>query len=340
MLTLMLPALRAEAENLGELTLSGLLIEPAFTLDEPKRGHFDIGRSFIAASWIRDEMISAKMKLGSKSLIGQPARYGPGPTDELGLIEAYGQADTSFGMLRAGLVPIQYGLEGGDIEEQLRFPRSFIYSKRIVNLRDHGVSYHIDNKGFFTDFAVHNGEGGPDLDNEIWVTGRWGWQSPRAIRMGFSGTTGGTTPLSTDPDGTSSSTEAGLNVDESSRIRIANAFLSWRFDPFLFETEASGGDVIQDSGVEKIRGIRGDFEYRSSDRFSWLVRYDSYDPSDSPKDREIEYTAGWAWRSKYENSVLYIFGSKVVQENVEQDTHRLQILWRLTPTASGFGTRL
>jgi hypothetical protein len=337
------PSQAYSQESLGTLGVSGIYLEPTFTFAEPKRSSFDAGRSFLAISWTREPVLSATLKVGSRSLIGTPARYGPAPVDELGLIEGYAQADSVIGRVRAGLVPISFSLEGGDTEERLRFPRSLLFANRIINLRDYGVSYHIGYEGMFSDWSIHNGEGGTDLDNRMWYTFRAGYQVGRRYKIGISGATGSTTPASTDPEGTAlpaDSARAGLDVGQSAKIRLANFFAEAQFDRVNLLTEFTTGDITQPAGEGKLGGGHFDIEWEASESHSFLARYDRFDPSISGGDKVNEYMVGWGWKSLYANSVLYVFGSKQSFEGPSPDVHRAIILWRITPQANSFRSPL
>ena len=332
----------APSETLGDLAVSGLFIEPSFLFTEPHRGQFQVGQSFLALTWTRDRLLSATIKLGSRSLIGKPARYGAAATDDIAVIESFAQLDSGYGRLRAGIIPIPFGLEGGDSEGRLSFPRSQLYNAfRVINIRDYGVSYHITNVGFFSDWAAHNGEGGPDLDNEMWFTLRGGWQGGRFVRLGFSGSTGSTNPTSTNPTGSTwTSSQAGLDVTQRSKIRIANTFLNWEVDPFEFSIEATGGDTAQDSGNRKFRALHVDTAWNTNSETKWLARYDSFDPTLGPGDRVDEWTLGLAWSTKYQNSVVYLLATKQVLEDNPIGVHKFQLIWRMTPMANSFRTSL
>ncbi|MEK7356931.1 MAG: hypothetical protein AAB250_10805 [Bdellovibrionota bacterium] len=329
------------AETLGDIGVSGLLLEPSFRFEEPRRGQFDVGRSYLAVTWTRDPSVSASIKLGSRSLIGKPARYGPAATDDIAVIEAYAQLESAFGRIRAGLVPLPYGWEGGDSEHRLSLPRSQLFRNRIVNIRDHGVSYHVGFEGYFSDWAIHNGEGGPDLDNDMWFTLRSGWEGARFLRLGLSGTTGSTNAASTNlTPATWTSADAGLSIGERAKIRIANAFLNWEVNPIEVTLEATAGNTFQDSGDRELRAVHLDLNFVPNESVSWLTRYDIFDPSTAPNDRSDEYTLGLAWKGKYRNSVLYVLGSKQVLENVPLNVHKAEIIWRMTPSANSFRSPL
>ena len=325
-------------ESLGSLAVSGLFLEPSFVYFEPSQGSFEAGRSFVAFSWTREPNLSAVIKVGSRSLIGTPARYGPAPVDQLALIEGYAQFDTQVGNLRGGLIPVEYSLEGGDSEERLRFPRSLLFENRVINLRDYGVSYHMSTGGFFSDWAIHNGEGGTDTDNRMWFTFRAGFQNGRSFKLGLSGSTGSTTPLSTS--NAISVQAAGYNFNESAKIRLANFFMEGTWERLTGSVEITGGDVQQDSGPNRLKAGHVDIDYNLSDKWSLLARYDQFDPTSADNDSVRDYLAGVALKSIYENSVLYLFGSQRKYEGQPNDIHRVLLIWRMTPFANSFRSPL
>ncbi len=335
------PQVKAD-EGLGMLSLSDLLLEPTFTYSEGTRGNFSLGASYLEATWRREAMISGVIKIGPQSLIGKPARYSAAASDDVAIIEGFAQADTDWGRVRLGLVPLPFGVEGGDAERRLRFPRSLPYRTGFLGLRDYGFNYRISYEGFFSEWAAHNGEGGANLDDETWFTARWGWQGGRFFRIGFSGATGRTTPRSTNPQGTTLNLpELGLDVNKMARVRIANFFLDWEISPVRLEVEANAADTRQDETDIKFRALRVDLEYQTGASVNLLARYDAMDPrNDVEGDQITELSAGFAWRSQYENSVLYVIGTKRMQQDVPHDVHRGMILWRVTPAALKFGAPL
>ena len=331
----------AYTESLGKLELSDLLIEPVFRMDEPKLASFGLGNSYLAATWKRDSALSAELKVGSRDLIGAPMRYGVAMDSELSLVEAYAQYDSVYGRIRAGLIPIAFSSQGGDTEARLSLTRSLLFANRQVNLRDYGFSYRLTNEGFFSDWAIHNGEGGKDLDNELWFTARWGYEGGRFFRAGVSGSAGRTSPSSTNPLGVSSSADAGLDVDKIARIRIANLFFDWEISPVRIEFQATGGDTRQDDDISKFRTLNADFIIAANERLSWILRYDTYDPkTDAGGDLVTEGTAGLAWRTRYDNSVLYLLGTKRWLQDASSERHAFLVMWRVTPSAVGYRTAL
>ena len=338
------PSLAAE-EGLGTLELADLFLEPQYSYVEGSGGAFQLGSSYFAAGWTRDRLVSAIVKVGTKRLIGSPSRYSSTPAaDEISVVEGFAQLDSDLGRFRLGMIPIPFGLEGGDAERRLRLPRSLGFQSRFLNLRDIGASYRIGVNGFFSDWSVHNGEGGTDLDGEAWFTGRWGWEDARVFRIGLSGSAGRTSPKSTQVGIAAGAVESetGFKYDKSARIRVANAFMDWLLNPFRFSLEATAGDTFQgDADVMKFRALHADLDVQLSPRLGLLTRYDIMSPRNDVSNSQItESSAGLAWRSRYENSVLYLVGTKRSQQNVSQDVHRGMIIWRITPMASSFPSTL
>ena len=210
-----------------------------------------------------------------------------------------------------------------------------------MNLRDYGFSYHISTGGFFSDWAVHNGEGGTDLDNRMWFTFRTGFQEGRALKVGVSGSTGSTTPLSTNVSTPSTTVSvAGYDVTRSAKIRLANVFGEFNWERLTASFEITGGDIEQDSGSNRLRAGHVDLDYNLSDQWSLLARYDQYDPTSADNDSVIDMMAGVALKSAFENSVLYLFGSQRRYEGQPNDIHRVLLVWRMTPLANSFRSPL
>jgi hypothetical protein len=132
-----------------------------------------------------------------------------------------------------------------------------------------------------------------------------------------------------------------VDVNRAARVRIANAFASWELTPFTLELELTAGDTRQDNDVLKMRAMHVDLELDATPSVTWLARYDTIDPrSDVGGDIVTEATVGLGWRSRYENSVLYVLGTKRFQENFRPDLHRLMLLWRITPEAMNIHSSL
>ena len=339
-LNLMSPtSAQAALDRLGDFSLSNFFLEPSATYGERRAGGFGFGNSHIEVNWTQQNYLSAVMKLGSSDLIGQPARYGNPAPAQIQFIEAYGQLSSDWGQLRSGLIPLSFGLEGGDTEMNLRFPRSLLFSRRIIGLRDEGISYRITTDGFVSEWAVSNGESGADKDDRLWFTARTGWTYGRFLRMGFSFQTGNTTAKSTDPEGKLTPPASGFDPTRPSHVRIADAFFRYGDKAFGMEVEAAAGDATQlftlSTTTQRLRFLRVDTDWQFWRGLTALARYDVLDPDASARGDLVQETvAGLAWRDAYETSVLTMLFSKVVDQ-AAQTSHQVQLIWRLTPVAMG-----
>ena len=328
------------ADRLGQLEVSDLLLEPTIFYGEPKVGQFQPGNSILGVSWIRDSVISGKIAVGTKALLGAPARYGSVNDQELGIVEGYAQADSYLGRVRLGLVPLAFGLEGGAVEARLRFPRSLLFQKRLFPLRDYGLSYAIDWNGYFSEWQLHNGEAGRDLDNQTWFTATWGYRPSAKFRVGASAQVGRTTILSTNPTGALSSSSAGLDVNQPSKIRAGNAFVDFTVGQVSVAVEATAGEIAQDPGPSggnsSFGGGHADAYWTFSEAFAGLARWDQYVAKSDARgtDWAQAATVGIAYRQPYETSVVYLYATKTWQKSAAQDDHSVRLVWRITPYAS------
>ena len=322
-------------ERLGVLEVSDLFLEPSFHYFETRTGGFEAGNSLLSIRWLRDENIAAIVTMGTRDLVGRPRRYRAGTEAEFTLAEAFIEAHSSFGDIRFGRVPLPFGTESGRGEARLRLPRSMLFREAWIGLRDQGLAYAIENKGFFSEWSIHNGEGGPDLDNQIWFTARWGWQGGDGIYTGFSGAAGRTTTESTqDSTRTRTTALSGIDPDQSSKNRFGNLFFEWDGLPFGALIEGTFGETEQARTIQRLRAGHVDLSYTISRRLGLLARYDILDPNDrTQRDRQDETSIGFSLKGRYSTSALYVFATKTHIEGSAQDRHEAMVVWRLTPLA-------
>ena len=197
---------------------------------------------------------------------------------ELAIVEAYAQLDSSYGRVQFGLVKIPFGAEGGIPEGLLHFQRSLIFQDGIVGLRDQGINYAIENGGFFSEWAIHNGEGGEDKDNQIWFTGRAGYHISMPWRVGLSWQVGRTHVAATHPDSTLAPTPrylAFMNVDESSKVRIGDIYTVYENPKLGASAELTSGQVEQDGGNTNFYAGHADVYVPLNKSIAALARVDT-----------------------------------------------------------------
>jgi len=330
-----------QSERLGILEIREIFLEPRFRYYETRSGEFDLGNSLIGFQWIRDDVISAVLTAGARDLVSRPRFYRSTNESDFTLIEAFIQADSIVGNFRFGRVPLPYGLESGRGEAILRLPRSLIFSQQWLGLRDQGLAYEIEFHGFSSEWAVHNGEGGENLDNQIWFTSRWAWSGGAGVLLGFSGATGRTTPMSTmlEPGSTApprTLTEAGIDPTQSSKIRFGNLFFEYEKPWLSLAAEGHVGEFVQNSEKTRLRGGHADVRLSLNRTLSLLARWDVLDPNDRLKDDRLQQaTLGFSVRGLYDTSTIYILASRSEQQGQTQPTHEGWVIWRLAPYARG-----
>ncbi len=323
------PQLVFSADSLGELAVYRLMVEPNFYIAEPKTAAFELKRGLFALQWKNDNRWQAQVAVGSPDMIGLPSRYGA-ESKSWGLVEAYGQWDSGLGVLRLGLLPLDYGLEGGEFEEVLIFPRSLIYQKRYMGLRDVGFSYYIKQNVYYSRLTIHNGEGGADLDNHAWFTAKWGldlgvWD------FGLSGQVGNTTPLSTNQS-TNASTDELFSATQSHKLRLGNFFLKYQRDEWFAQSEIFLAEVLTDASTSQFAGWHIDGKYRLNSVAQVVFRYDElrFYPA-TGREKTMQVTLGLAFSNWNKTSNLFIYAIKNLEEPFENSNDRLQINWRWTP---------
>ena len=313
-------AVVSASEKIGELSVSDLMLEPTFITQEPDgtSDHaFIPGRSYLAVGWKQDAVISARLMLGSKSLIVQPARYGL-QDETFGVVEGYAQADSAYGLVRMGYIPIPFGLEGSQAEFEQLFPLSLIYQTRNLMRRDLGFSYSIGHNSFESAFAVHNGEGSEDRDRRLWYTARLAWLGPAHSQIGISGMTGRHVDL--------------INGREE-KIRTGNFFAGFNVYGLGLGLEGTMTTTLyQGNLVRQLAHYHVDALHPLWTNVGLQLRYDYLDPDHGVQnDIQKDVTAGFRIGSQFQTSSFYVLGVKRLEDGFERNNDRLLFIWRMSP---------
>ncbi|CAN5649704.1 hypothetical protein BH10BDE1_BH10BDE1_12370 [soil metagenome] len=292
-------------ERWGEFQWLSPWIETGASYSEPKIGQFTEGSASFGGRWTGwaganrggdPTRVEAQIAIGTRSLVARPLRYAPlssveRPSDPA-LVDAFAGVSGNWGRLRFGLIPMTFGLEEG-IESERRWLRPLVLRRGLIGLRDIGLGYSVSAGGFYSDWYVHNGEGGDDRDREIWMTARWEYRlrTDRVLwRWGASGQVGRTNPDSTHPLGTTASTLSELDPDQSSKLRFGALHMAsdWVIGEggrgsetdrrFGFEFEGFGGEIEQDARSRRLRAARLDIEYEPFEKWGFLLRGEMLDP--------------------------------------------------------------
>ena len=315
---------------MGTLELDEFNLRAAGLVREGQHAEFSLAESLLGFSWNLDQYLGAKIALGSMSLLNVPLHFTSTPGEELGIVEAYGQYNSPYGSFWFGLIPLQYSMEGSAREGDLQLPRSLLFKNRVLGLRDYGMRFETQHKGYFTRIAAHNGEADKNLDGRVWVTASWGWTDYDKVVVGFSGRTGTTKPVSTAASG---DTLAGVDPSLEAKWRMGTAYIHWAPHRWNVALEGTWGEVEQD----KKRGnkfVAGHFDlgYDLTPNFGFLGRVDYFDPNDKVKrDGQKEISLAWVWRSHEGNSRLYFVATRVEEEGQKINNDEFKLIWQMSP---------
>lgn len=316
-------------EDIGELKIHDLLLRPNFLLQEGREAGFSIGESSFALRWELEQKFAGVIRIGSRSLMNPSARYSDKVDDDVALVEAFAEYNDLYGRFRMGRLPVEFGFEGRLWERYLIFPRSLLFQRRAMMLRDMGVSYEVTQGKWYTGFVVHNGESDSDVDGRTWYTARWGYKAD-SFEIGAAGQTGSTRPVATL---LSADSLAGVNPAKDEKWRIYGLYGELSRRTWEWILECYMGELDQEHEVSKFATGHTDFSYLFSKRFSAHLRYDFYDPNlkiYGDLERQVSLAVEFSNRSHSSNLILV--GTKVIGEGTTVHEDQIRLIWSLSPS--------
>jgi hypothetical protein len=323
-----------KSEMIGTLSVSDLLIQPRFISTEDTTRNFDLGHSYLFLTWKMNKELSAHFGIGRQELVNHNTRlavnvHNAADYKDFGFFEAYGQADTKYGTLRAGLIPLSFGWEGLHPESEWIFPRTLFYGgeddtylTQNFGLRDYGVSYFVSYRDFFTQTTVHNGENGQDLDGRLWATAIVGWHNKSGLEGGLSMSNG------KYKDGT-----LGPELD----FAYSNAFFGFHYNDLMLLGEGTLGQVEDATpGVEKKRfwDYHADASHPLTKGVALLYRFEMYEPDTTVGgDRVQRNIIGFSFSNELRTSNLYVWGIKNKEAGNDINNDQLMVIWKIRSLA-------
>lgn len=316
-------------EDIGVLKIHDLLLRPTFQLQEPQDGEFSVGESSFALRWELAEVFSGVIRIGPRTLMNPVSHYTSAVDDDVTLVEAFAEFLHPYGRFRMGRLPIEFGYEGRQWERELIFPRSLLFERRAMMLRDVGFSYDITHNNFFTGFVIHNGESDQDVDGRIWYTARWGYRTEK-FELGMAGQTGSTKPTSTSLSGDNL---AGVDVTKEAKWRTSGVYTAIHNKDFDWITEFYIGERIQEENLGKFLSGHTDMSYEFSKLFSGHLRYDHFDPDTNVKgNSEREISLGFMLSNSTRSSNLILVGTKAIEDKNFSANDSVLLIWSLSPS--------
>jgi len=320
----------AASERIGVFNIEELILRPTLTSIEDQGEEFSLSDSSFALSWRRDKNLSARMAVGSELLRGMPIYYSAAAIeDNLGFYEAYAEYSGFFGSFRFGLIPLNFGYDGQISEADRYYNRAQPYSQRLVGLRDYGMSFTTEHRGYYTQLTAHNGEVDSTSDGRLWVSGNWGYTNRRNIRAQMSLQTG---TVKGNSSTTATHTTGGVINGETAKWRHGAIFVNWYPRNWNVVVQSYGGEVDQNQQTGRFTGNMFELTRYFSKNFGAGVRYDLFDPNhDISGDKITEASLLLLFKSADSTSDFYLLGTKVYEQSNEVPNDQLRLVWLLTP---------
>ncbi len=316
-------------EDIGELKIQDLLLRPSFLLKEAAQSDFSIGESSVALRWELEQKYAGVIRIGSRTLLNPMARYSSVVKEDVMLVEAFAEYSDIYGRLRFGRLPVEFGYEGRQWERYLIFPRSLLFQRRAVMLRDVGVSYDLSQNDWYTGFVISNGESDTDTDGRTWYTARWGYKTER-LEIGLAGITGSTKPVATL---TSGDTLAGVDSSKEAKWRMGGLFINHSQKNWDWVLEFYQGDLLQELKVSKFHTGHTDLSHDFTKRFSTHLRYDFFDPNlEVANDIERQVSLALVLSNSTRSSNIILVGTKVLEQGTQVPNDEVRVIWSLSPS--------
>lgn len=318
-------------EDIGELKIHDLLLRPNFLLQEPQKAAFSIGESSFALRWELEKRYAGVIRVGPRTLLNPLARYSATVDEDIVFIEAFAEYnDEAYGRFRFGRLPVEFGVEGRKWERDLIFPRSLLFQKRAMMLRDVGAAYDISYNHFYTGIVAHNGESDRDMDGRTWYTARWGYKG-EFFDVGVEGQTGSTKPAATS---LSTDTLAGVDPTKEAKWRLGGINAAMTISRLEWTIEAYFGEREQEQEIVKFSTGHSDLSYEFSKTFSSHLRYDFFDPNQRTYgDLERQVSLALVLSNKTRSSNLILVGTKGVEQGASVANDELRLIWSLSPSS-------
>lgn len=316
-------------EVIGNFSIKDLHIRASLTNLHESETRFDLVGSFFALKWDKQDKYSAHLIVGSEQMRNLPVYYAATNDDKLGLVEAYAEYADFFGRFRFGLIPLEFGYDGVLQSYEQIFGRSLFFTQRVIGLRDQGISFYTEHRGYYTQFAIHNGEIDTAHDNRLWTSANWGFSNERNMRIQLSLQSG---YVESALSAGSTNTLAGVTNGETARWRNGLFFVNWYPRDWNVVFELGGGELEQGLYEGRYNTSMFELSHQFSQRFISGLRYNQMDPNSKVEgDAITELSLLFMLKSKDSTGSIILQGTKVLEESNEIDNDQIRLVWVLTP---------
>lgn len=301
---------------------------------EPSEGGFELKDTWMSVQWKKDENIFGEFRLGTLDQY-QPTVFTSGGQSGLGLLEAWLQLNTNFGRLRVGRIPISDGFEGSFGDSFWLMPVSEVKKRNWLFSRDEGLTYEAETKPWLTSITVHNGEAGANLDNKMWVTGRFQYfRNTDGNGVLVTATEGSINPASSLT--ASAQTGEGFRFDSTKQAKVRWGTLAifhlWQRD--FWNMEFGRGDNLQDAEKYPFAWGRVDLSKNLGGDLNFLLRYEQTQSDLKAAASIVKISAlGLLLSSSDQLSSVTLF-LKHKEEAPSRDNDEALLLFRINSTAA------
>lgn len=318
-------------EKVGVFSIESVYLRPTLSSVEEDGGQISLSDSQFSLLWSKDKNTSAHFTVGSELNRNLPVYYATLPEDRLGFIEAYAEYKFVYGVLRAGLIPLNFGYDRVVKLSERYFDDSLLSTRRVIASTDLGVSFFTENVGYYTQIIAHNGEIDTESDGQIWVTGNWGYTNSRNVRVQLSLQTG---RVEKDVSTGGTNTLGGVSNGNSALWRNGAFFVNWHPRNWNVVWQTFGGELVQGQYKSQYKSTLLSAEHFFSKNFGTGLRYDLFDPNSKVSgDIKTETSFVFIIKSVDSTSALYVLGTKSDEQANEIHDDRVQVVWLLTPFA-------
>lgn len=309
----------AAAENPASFSVNDIFLQSSAKVQEGNAGGLDFPQWKFGALAKFSPTLELNLSLGSPSLLYLPS-WSTLANQGASLLDVKAQIKTSVADFYAGQFLTPFGLEGTRGENELFFPRSFLYERGLIPLRDYGVGIFSQNDGFYFNVAAHSGEGAnysASTDSRLFGTGQWGYETPTHEALGLSIIEGRVI----NP----------LTLAET-KLRGGNLFFKFHLFKMAIDLEGSIFQSILNQVESNYLAWHGDFSYIASDSVNIIARYEQYNPNTKISSNVLgRGYFGIEWHGKNSFSRLFIYLVKNNESLNEMPNDEVRFVWRITP---------
>jgi hypothetical protein len=311
------------AEGPSLISFKEIYLQETIRAAEQTQGGFDPFQWKLGVEGKLQSDLQVNMSIGQTALLYRPNWITASGGETVSLLEAQVLFKTSVVDIYAGQTLIPWGEEGSKEENELFIPRSFLYEKGLLPLRDLGAGVIARYEGLYFDIFAHSGEGGGYQqagDNRLFVTGQWGYETPTEDRFGVS-VTGGRYL-------------SAASLSET-RLKGGNMFFGLHIFSAYLEAEASYfQSFVTTAGATTqtdLMAWHGDLQLPASENVNLLYRYEQYNPNLKVASNILgRGYFGVEWHSRNSFSRFFIFLVKNNESLQETPNDELRLTWRIT----------